>query len=234
MVTADNKIYALKICDKNSATNEIAVYGMSSSCESIIKLYDTLEIGEDIGLLLEFMDKGSLGSLVSKENKITMKLLSNYALQMIIAISFLHKHNIIINDIKPDNILLNSRGEVKFTDFGLSYFLNQRKNNFKWLGTTKYHNIGKIKGTFNKNVDIWAFSVTILELALGEFPFPGNMSCDFQLFCFLDNESNLNNLLLKFLENNRITKDLFDFLCVGFDKNNMDIDSLLKCKFITV
>ena len=72
------------------------------------------------------MDVGSLDNIIGfykaakTKPKISENVLVKIALQILCGLSYLHSHNYIHRDIKPGNILLNSKGEVKVTDFGIS------------------------------------------------------------------------------------------------------------------
>ena len=53
-------------------------------------------------------------------NRFTEQEARCYICEIIIALEFLHKHEIIFRDLKPENVVLNAKGHVKLTDFGLS------------------------------------------------------------------------------------------------------------------
>jgi mitogen-activated protein kinase kinase len=81
------------------------------------------------------------------------------------------KHHIMHRDIKPSNILVNSRGFIKLCDFGVSgELVNSVADTF--VGTSTYMAPERIKGEmYTVKSDVWSFGLSIMELAIGKFPF---------------------------------------------------------------
>lgn len=81
------------------------------------------------------------------------------------------KHHIMHRDIKPSNILVNSRGAIKLCDFGVSgELINSIADTF--VGTSTYMAPERIQGEkYTVKSDVWSFGLTIMELAIGKFPF---------------------------------------------------------------
>lgn len=81
------------------------------------------------------------------------------------------RHHIMHRDIKPSNILVNSRGAIKLCDFGVSgELVNSIADTF--VGTSTYMAPERIQGEkYTVKSDVWSFGLTILELAIGKFPF---------------------------------------------------------------
>lgn len=81
------------------------------------------------------------------------------------------KHHIMHRDIKPSNILVNSRGSIKLCDFGVSgELVNSVADTF--VGTSTYMAPERIQGEkYTVKSDVWSFGLTIMELAIGKFPF---------------------------------------------------------------
>ncbi len=81
------------------------------------------------------------------------------------------KHHIMHRDIKPSNILVNSRGTIKLCDFGASgELINSVADTF--VGTSTYMAPERIQGEkYTVKSDVWSFGLTIMELAIGKFPF---------------------------------------------------------------
>jgi len=69
---------------------------------------------------MEWCIGGDLKSLVQQLGFFSLPLASFYIAEIALAINYLHTCGIVHRDIKPDNLLLDSRGHVKLTDFGLS------------------------------------------------------------------------------------------------------------------
>lgn len=81
------------------------------------------------------------------------------------------KHHIMHRDIKPSNILVMSKGTIKLCDFGVSgELINSIADTF--VGTSTYMAPERIQGEkYTVKSDVWSFGLTIMELAIGKFPF---------------------------------------------------------------
>jgi mitogen-activated protein kinase kinase len=80
-------------------------------------------------------------------------------------------HRIMHRDIKPSNILVNSKGHIKLCDFGVSgELVNSVADTF--VGTSTYMAPERIQGArYSVKSDVWSVGLTIMELAIGRFPF---------------------------------------------------------------
>jgi mitogen-activated protein kinase kinase len=86
-------------------------------------------------------------------------------------------HRIMHRDIKPSNVLVNSRGNIKLCDFGVATesLVNSVANTF--VGTSTYMAPERIQGgAYSIKSDVWSVGLTIMELAIGRFPFDSSDS----------------------------------------------------------
>lgn len=79
-------------------------------------------------------------------------------------------------DIKPSNVLVNSRGSLKLCDFGVSgELVNSIADTF--VGTSTYMAPERIQGSkYSIKSDVWSVGLTLMELAIGRFPFDASDS----------------------------------------------------------
>jgi serine/threonine protein kinase len=99
-----------------------------------------------------------------------------FAKQIINGLIYLHKKNIVHNDIKPENILLDDDNRIVLTDFGSSEIMSSKIIQDKLSGTYAFFSPEKfLIGTHmdGEPIDIWAFGVTIFGLLYGRLPFIG-------------------------------------------------------------
>ena len=77
-------------------------------------------------------------------------------------------------DIKPSNVLVNSNGEIKLCDFGVSgELVNSVADTF--VGTSTYMAPERIQGgKYSVRSDVWSLALTLMELAIGKFPYVGD------------------------------------------------------------
>jgi serine/threonine protein kinase len=137
----------------------------NASCPSLITFYGAFYREGCITIVLEYMDGGSLSNALSQIGPIPL--------------AYLKREKRLHRDIKPSNLLVNSRGEVKLTDFGVSKELN---NSIAmcgtFVGTFKYMAPERVQSLpYSYQADIWSLGLCILELATGRYPYPMDSAC---------------------------------------------------------
>lgn len=89
----------------------------------IVKYIDSIYTDDHLNIVLEYVENGSLDSVVKKFGKIPETLVVLFIQQVLQGLEFLHSENVIHRDIKGGNILTTKDGVVKLADFGVSMIL---------------------------------------------------------------------------------------------------------------
>ncbi|NWR55339.1 MP2K5 kinase, partial [Bucorvus abyssinicus] len=139
-------------------------------CDSsyIIGFYGAFFVENRISLCTEFMDGGSLDVY----RKIPEHVLGRIAVAVVKGLTYLWSLKILHRDVKPSNMLVNTRGQVKLCDFGVS---TQLVNSIAktYVGTNAYMAPERISGEqYGIHSDVWSLGISFMELALGRFPYP--------------------------------------------------------------
>ncbi|KAF7348216.1 Ste7-like protein [Mycena sanguinolenta] len=148
----------------------------------IISFWGAFIADPNICMCIELMDKGSLDGIYKKIGPIEIDVVGMVALAVLEGLTYLYDvHRIIHRDIKPSNILFNSQGEIKICDFGVSgELINSIADTF--VGTSTYMSPERIQGAqYTVKSDVWSLGVSLIELALGRFPFSESVSDDSDL-----------------------------------------------------
>ncbi|KAJ5624999.1 MAP kinase kinase PBS2 [Penicillium lagena] len=149
----------------------------------IIDFYGAFFQEGAVYMCVEYMDGGSIDKLY--EGGVPENILRKVALSTVMGLKSLKDdHNIIHRDVKPTNILANSKGQVKICDFGVSGNLvaSIAKTN---IGCQSYMAPERIAGggmqqagassgggTYSVQSDIWSLGLSIIECAMGRYPYP--------------------------------------------------------------
>ncbi len=172
------KIYAVKMFntfDKGQRTQMISEVKLLSNieCECIVSIKGAWYHDGSIGLILEYMDWGSLEFLCRPHIKIDEHALGAIVYQVLWGLGYLHFDNRMHRDIKPANVLINSEGEVKLSDFGISTYMGTTKQ-FKSssVGTFRYMSPERLLGEeYDKSGDIWSVGIMVTQLWSKIYPF---------------------------------------------------------------
>uniref|UniRef100_A0A7N6BVT6 mitogen-activated protein kinase kinase n=1 Tax=Anabas testudineus TaxID=64144 RepID=A0A7N6BVT6_ANATE len=135
-----------------------------------------------ISICTEFMDGGSLDVY----KRIPEHVLGRIAVSVVKGLTYLWSLKILHRDVKPSNMLVNTRGQVKLCDFGVS---TQLVNSIAktYVGTNAYMAPERISGEqYGIHADVWSVGISFMELALGMFPYPQVSYVIFDVLCIRD------------------------------------------------
>lgn len=136
----------------------------------IVKLVYSFKDTSNLYMVLEYVTGGEMFTHLRKIGKYSEENACFFASQIVLTFEYLHYLSIVYRDLKPENVLYDSNGYVKITDFGFAKLIKDRT--WTLCGTPEYlaPEIILSRG-YNKAVDWWALGVLIYEMAAGYPPF---------------------------------------------------------------
>ncbi|KAF6030346.1 MAP2K1 [Bugula neritina] len=139
----------------------------------IVGFYGAFYSKGDINICMEYMDGGSFDKILQEAGRIPEPVLGKMMFSVLKGLIYLReKHSIMHRDVKPSNILVNSKGEIKLCDFGVSIQLIDSKAN-SFVGTRSYMAPERLQGVaYTVQSDIWSMGLSLIEMAIGRYPIP--------------------------------------------------------------
>ncbi len=122
-------------------------------------------------LALEFIEGQTLAEVMSGR-KVPPDLAIYIARESLLALSVAHRHNLVHRDIKPQNILIDSEGHVKVTDFGLAAAIGSYDEKGEIVGTPQYMSPEQARGeSVTPASDLFSLGVLMYEMLTAISPF---------------------------------------------------------------
>jgi eukaryotic-like serine/threonine-protein kinase len=143
---------------------------------NIVSIYDRGEAEGTYYIAMEYLDGRSLKELIVGRGPAPIKTAIDYARQILAAVGFAHKHGIVHRDIKPHNVLVNSEGRLKVTDFGIARSgASQMTEVGSIIGTAQYLSPEQARGApVDQTSDLYSVGVVLFEMLTGQVPFTGD------------------------------------------------------------
>ncbi|WP_329955842.1 Stk1 family PASTA domain-containing Ser/Thr kinase [Calidifontibacillus erzurumensis] len=151
---------------------------------NIVSIYDVGEEENIYFIVMEYIEGQTLKQYIQQKKTLTVEEVIDIMKQITAAIEHAHQNQIIHRDIKPHNILIDYKGHVKVTDFGIAMALSATSitQTNSVLGSVHYLSPEQARGGMaTKKSDIYSLGVVMFELLTGRLPFSGESAISIAL-----------------------------------------------------
>jgi serine/threonine protein kinase len=216
------------------AESEILQNVSHSNVLSFIESYDATDFYDPTtgetksvsALVMEYANRGELFDYLGENQYFAEGVAREFFQQLIDAISHLHSKNIAHRDIKLENILLDSRLNIKLADLGYSSYFNPRKLYKQRVGTSSYF-APEIHANLTFSVekaDLFAAGIVLFTLVAGHMPFASATKEDQMYNLIIQNQQDNfwrfhQKMMKKKDENFKFSKDFISMMDKMFDLN---------------
>ncbi|KAL4991607.1 kinase-like domain-containing protein [Aspergillus falconensis] len=151
--------------------------------ESIVSLYDVIHTENKLMLVFEYMDKDLKKYMDTRGDRgqLDQATIKSFMHQLMSGIAFCHDNRVLHRDLKPQNLLINKKGQLKLGDFGLARAFGIPVNTFSNEVVTLWYRAPDVllgSRTYNTSIDIWSAGCIMAELYTGRPLFPGTTNED--------------------------------------------------------
>ncbi|GAB2291494.1 CBL-interacting serine/threonine-protein kinase 21 [Dionaea muscipula] len=177
----NGKLVAIKIIDKIMVMENNLMYQVQREITAmkllnhpnIVRIHEVLGTKKKVYIVMEFVSGGQLSDKLSYAKRLSEGEARKFFQQLINAIEYCHCRGVYHRDLKPQNLLLDSNGNLKISDFGLSTMRMPGALLSTACGSPSYvaPELLRNKGYEGAAADIWACGVILFELLAGYLPF---------------------------------------------------------------
>ncbi|XP_023573534.1 cyclin-dependent kinase 16 isoform X2 [Octodon degus] len=144
---------------------------------NIVTLHDIIHTEKSLTLVFEYLDKDLKQYLDDCGNVINMHNVKLFLFQLLRGLAYCHRQKVLHRDLKPQNLLINERGELKLADFGLARAKSiPTKTYSNEVVTLWYRPPDILLGStdYSTQIDMWGVGCIFYEMATGRPLFPGS------------------------------------------------------------
>ncbi|XP_066566178.1 cyclin-dependent kinase 16 isoform X3 [Amia ocellicauda] len=144
---------------------------------NIVTLHDIIHTQKSLTLVFEYLDKDLKQYLDDCGNCIAMHNVKLFLFQLLRGLAYCHRRKVLHRDLKPQNLLINERGELKLADFGLARAKSiPTKTYSNEVVTLWYRPPDILLGStdYSTQIDMWGVGCIFYEMSTGRPLFPGS------------------------------------------------------------
>lgn len=150
-----------------------AKIAMQLSHRHIVRLHNLQVSGGEYCLVMEYVKGETLRQVLGIYGQLPLESVLQIVEVACDALSYAHRHGVMHQDLKPENLLLTDDGVLKIIDFGIAGFINAKRQSQSIMGTPAYMSPEQIRGeTLDARTDIYSLGIIVYELLTGMCPFP--------------------------------------------------------------
>ncbi|KAL4221832.1 hypothetical protein ACF0H5_020086 [Mactra antiquata] len=176
------RLYAMKVIKKELVNDdedidwvqtEKHVFETATNYPFLVGLHSCFQTPSRLFFVIEFVNGGDLMFHMQRQRRLPEEHARFYSAEICLALHFLHQRGIVYRDLKLDNVLLDSDGHIKLTDYGMckeGLWPGDATSTF--CGTPNYIAPEILRGEdYDYSVDWWALGVLMFEMLAGRSPF---------------------------------------------------------------
>eukprot|EP01102_Stenamoeba_stenopodia_P011217 TRINITY_DN3429_c0_g1_i1.p1 TRINITY_DN3429_c0_g1~~TRINITY_DN3429_c0_g1_i1.p1 ORF type:complete len:295 (+),score=56.58 TRINITY_DN3429_c0_g1_i1:221-1105(+) len=144
---------------------------------NIVRLYDVIHTDKKLTLVFEYLDQDLKKYLDECRGEIPPAAQKSLFYQLLKGIAFCHQHRVLHRDLKPQNLLINRKGELKLADFGLARAFGIPTRSYSHEVVTLWYRAPDVllgSRKYSTPIDIWSAGCIFAEMATGKPLFPGS------------------------------------------------------------
>jgi len=148
---------------------------------NIVRLYEVIHTEKKLTLVFEHLDQDLKKYLDECRGNIPLASTKSFLYQLLKGVSFCHEHRVLHRDLKPQNLLINRKGELKLADFGLARAFGIPVRNYSHEVVTLWYRAPDVlmgSRKYSTPIDIWSAGCIFAEMITGRPLFPGKDTSD--------------------------------------------------------